>query len=324
MKKTAIFGCKYTTKFLVENLDLRIGSIITIDPPQGEKHQVADYCDLRKELDGRRDIYQARRYDLKDGEDIERINALGIDLAFVIGWQRLIPPEILRRLTIGAFGMHGSALNLPLGRGRSPLNWSIIEGRRFFHTNLFRYDAGADSGDILDTLGFAISEHDTAETLHYKNTLAMKHLIDRNIQGLLSGECVLKRQREAAPTYYPKRSPEDSLIDWSRDVFYIERFIRAVTRPFNGAFTFIGGEKVTLWRAQLFDTVDFGYAGREYGQIVELFPNGKFLVNCLGGTLLVSEYVYAGKMGKGLRMDNGVLTVRYFPLNRYGFHDLEQ
>ena len=47
--------------------------------------------------------------------------------------KRLIPIDILEQFSVGAFGMHGSSMDLPLGRGRSPLNWSLIEGRKFFY-----------------------------------------------------------------------------------------------------------------------------------------------------------------------------------------------
>ena len=141
-------------------------------------------------------------------------------------------------MAIGSFGMHGSSMDLPLGRGRSPMNWSLIEGRDIFFTNLFRYDSGVDSGDILDTFRFDILDKDTSETLHFKNTLAMKFLIEKNLDSLLGKDFHLKKQKNISPTYYPKRTPDDSLIDWNSNINDLDRFIRAVTKPFNGAFTF--------------------------------------------------------------------------------------
>ena len=224
--------------------NLRFRTLITIDENLGGKNKVADYTDLKSCAEKLNvGFYQAKSYNLKDSEDIEKINAMQIDLAFVVGWQRLIPGEILQNISIGVFGMHGSSMDLPLGRGRSPMNWSIIEDRKFFYTNLLKYDAGVDSGDILDTFLFSIRADDTAETMQFKNTLAMKHLILKNISRLLENNFTLKKQKEIAPTYYPKRNPADSLIDWERDIFYIERHIRAVTKPFNGAYSFIENAK---------------------------------------------------------------------------------
>ena len=128
-KKIAIFGCKNTTKFMISSLleKIDIDYLITIDSDKGEKFSVADYADLSKIcIDNNIKKYTAKTYSLKNKDDQKYIQNIQIDLAFVIGWQRIIPKSILDSLSIGAFGMHGSSLDLPLGRGRSPLNWSII------------------------------------------------------------------------------------------------------------------------------------------------------------------------------------------------------
>lgn len=322
----AVFGCKATTRFLLGNLDIPypIRHLITINPEAGQKHDVADYADLRETAAQKGiQLYQARYYSLKHPDDQTYIRSLNLDIAFVMGWQRLIPEEVLSGLRVGAFGMHGSSMNLPLGRGRSPMNWSIIEGRRVFYTNLFRYDPGVDSGDIADTFKFEITPRDTAETMHFKNTLAMKYLIERNIEKLVRNNFVLTKQDDSlTPTYYPKREPQDSLIDWEQDVQVIERFIRAVTRPFNGAFTFIEGQKIIIWDAQVFDLNDFGYERAKPGTVAAVFDSGKFLVRCFGGLLLVNSYDAPLVPQKGQQFDTNNLAIKQFTRNQLGFFDL--
>ncbi len=324
----AVFGCKATTFFLLENLAIPypIRHLITISPEAGEKHAVADYYDLKTFANSRGiNRYTAKYYSLKSKTDIEQISQLKIDIAFVIGWQRLIPAEVLSGLTIGAFGMHGSSMNLPLGRGRSPMNWSLIEGRKAFYTNLFRYDPGVDSGDVVDTFKFQITPRDTAETMHFKNTLSMKFLIERNIEKLVHNNFSATPQNDQIPpTYYPKRTPEDSLIDWSLDVNSLERFIRAVTRPFNGAFSFIEHQKVILLNAQIFDLSDFGYDHLPSGCVAAVFESGKFLVKCFGGLLLINDYESNLTVKKGMQFHSNGLSPKIFPRNYQGFFDLPE
>lgn len=329
MKRIAIVGCKSTTQFMLKSLyrQLPISHCITISPEQGARHEVADYCDLEetsRHLGIER--YGAYKYSLKDPRDLNQIAQMKLDLAFVIGWQRLIPAEILAHISIGVFGMHGSSMNLPLGRGRSPMNWSLIEDRRFFYTNLFKYDAGVDSGDVLDTFVFSISAHDDAQTMHFKNTLAMKHLMLKNAERLLSGDFVLKRQPDKAPTYYPKRNPSDGLLDWGRDIFYLERFIRAVTRPFNGAYTYVRRHRLTVYRSQIFETdvVDFGYGELPTASVVEVLPGERILIRCNGGLLLVHEYTCEIPIELGMCFDSGPEQIRRFPFNQHGYYDLEE
>ena len=316
-KKIIIFGCKYTTKYIIDNIP-GIQNIITISPDKGKKFEVADYCDLIKSTDI--PIYQSTKYSLKSQKDIEYINNLNADIAIVVGWQRLIPNEILEHLTIGAFGMHGSCMNLPLGRGRSPMNWSIIEGRKHYYANLFKYSKGADDGEILDCIKFNITDNDTGETMHYKQTMAMKILLQNNIPKLISNNASYKTQKDVLPTYYPKRTPKDSLIDWNTDIYALQRFIRAVTKPFNGAYTYINNNKLIIYNTQILDTTYFGYENSLVGEVVETFSNGKFIVKAEGGLLLINEYV--GFIEKGYILNNGPESINYFKLNKYGYYDI--
>ena len=50
---------------------------------------------------------------------------------------------------------------------------------------------------------------------------------------------------------YP-RKPEDSIIEWDNDRDNIYALIRASSKPFSGAYTFLNGEKkIIIWEAEL-------------------------------------------------------------------------
>ena len=328
-RKIAILGCKDTTKFLLDafrDAGFQIHCIITLNEELGRKNDVAGYLNIKEyALSLGIHVYEVKSYALKHADDIRLINDMEIDIAFVMGWQRLIPDSILSRLSIGAFGMHGSAMNLPLGRGRSPMNWSIIEGRKIFYTNLFKYDPGVDSGDVVDTFKFQITDRDTAQTMHFKNTLAMKYLVLKNIDNLLRNDFSLSRQSDTIiPTYYPKRTSADSIIDWNQDIYVLERFVRAVAPPFGGAFTFCNGNKVICYDVQVFDVHDFGYDNVAAGTIVEIFEGGKLLVKGYGGLLLINHYETSHALAKGMNFDNGNEFVKNFPRNPLGFFDIPE
>lgn len=218
--------------------------------------------------------------------------------------------------------MHGSAENLPKGRGRSPMNWSILEGRTSFITNLFRYDAGVDSGDVIGTIPFEITGADTAETCHFKNTMAMRCLIKKHLPELQKGILKTNKQLDNTPTYYPKRTPEDGLINWNRTSHEVQRFIRAVGRPFAGAFSFLKDRQVRIWRAEIFDSQFFDHENKPNGLIVEQFDSGKFIVKMKDALLIVHEY--EGEVTVGESFHNSDKVLRNFPTNSKGFHDLEE
>jgi methionyl-tRNA formyltransferase len=291
LARIAIAGCTGMTMDFANALlrsGVHIAQLITITPEQAQRNKVFNYQDLRGWADTRGiPTLVPRKYTMKDQEDIDAANTLRLDLLFVIGWQRLIPDAVLTGLRLGAFGMHGSPHGLPRGRGRSPLNWSLITGCTSFRTYLFRYDAGVDSGDYIDFVEFEINDHDTCETLHFKNYCAMIHLVRTYLPALLSGEVRYRRQ-QGEPSYYPKREPEDGGIDWTRGAQHVHNFVRAQTRPFPGAFTFANGRKVYIWRGQPFDS-KLPLSGDD-GEIVAVTYNGCFAVRTSQDTYLVTDY----------------------------------
>jgi len=305
--KIAFFGCKHTTMECIDYFMKNIGQVnylISISSENASKAQVSGYMDLQ--LFAKKNnikIYYADQYSLKSDKDYEYIKNNKIDIAFVIGWQRLIPTKILDSVKFGFYGMHGSADDLPKGRGRSPMNWALITGRDIFYTNLFKYDSTIDGGGIVGTKKFQINYYDTIETLHYKNTLAMCYLIRKSYREILNNKIKLKIQNENKATYFPKRNPEDGAIDWSLSNYHIHNFVRALTKPFPGAYSFINDKKIMIWKLFPFmnnqDSKDL-----LPGTIMSVFANKKFCVKTGNGIVLVDDYEIEDK---GLILNGEVL-----------------
>jgi methionyl-tRNA formyltransferase len=223
------------------------------------------------------------------------------DLLIVVGWNRLIPKKILKLFPLGAIGIHGSSELLPKGRGRSPINWSIIEGKKKFMTQLFFLDEGADAGNIIDFFEFNITEMDDCKTVYYKNAMTAVILLERHLFSILNNK-VKSQPQIGKPTFYPKRTPADGIIDWSKDCFVIYNLVRAVTHPYPGAFGHIGKNKVMIWRAHPFD-FKIDDSNKAPGEVVEVFPDKNFLVKTGNGLLLVTEYEFNS-------MENGSKDIR--------------
>jgi methionyl-tRNA formyltransferase len=232
-------------------------------------------------------LYYAKSYSFNSDADKEFFKQNQFDLMILGGWQRLIGPEIIGTLKYGCVGQHGSSEFLPKGRGRSPLNWSIIMGRKRLVWNLFFITPGIDDGDIIDYMIFDINEWDNCKTMYYKVAVAVKQMLARTIPRILKNEVVPLSQIGEA-SYYPKRTPEDGKINWSSSVFEIYNLIRAVTKPYPGAFTHVNKQKTMIWHAQPWDT-HISYYGAANGEIVEVFSDGDHVVNCCDGLLLITQ-----------------------------------
>ena len=291
-KKIVMCGCHELGWFLISDLlkdGFKFDYFVTLTQEQAEQYQVSgfrDFSDLARQY--HIPIYTPEKYSLTGAGDIHFFQQHKFDLLIQGGWQRLFPDEVLQTLSIGAIGVHGSSDYLPKGRGRSPLNWSLIEGKQRFIMHLFIIQSGIDDGSIFDTEMFDINEFDTIKTLYFKNKIVTQQMILRSIPKLLDGSIQMHPQI-GEPSYYPKRTPEDGLIDWQNmDVWQIYNFIRAQTRPYPGAFGPIQGTLYKIWHAQVFDT-RISYPTAQYGDVVETFDN-VLITNCRGGLLLIDDY----------------------------------
>ncbi|MCA8925482.1 MAG: hypothetical protein KDD82_26985 [Planctomycetes bacterium] len=266
-----------------------IAHFVCLTPEQGARYAVSGYYDYRGLAEEYGiPVYHPKSYALNAPEDRAFFAAHPFDLLVQGGWQRLFPEHVLSSLRVGAVGIHGSADFLPKGRGRSPMNWSLIEGKKRFVMQLFLIRPGVDDGDVFDFEIFEITPFDDIETLYFKYSIVFRRMLLRNVSKLLAGE-VETIPQVGEPSYYPKRTPADGRIDWEHmDVWAIHDFIRAQTRPYPGAFGRVGGETLRIWRARVFDT-KLAYRGVPYGECVERFGE-RLVIHCRGGLLLIDEW----------------------------------
>ena len=290
--KIVICGCTEagfeTLEFLLEQ-NITISYIVSLDDEQAKKWNVSGYCSFEK-LSKKYNIpiYYPESYSLNQKEDLDFFQHHSFDLLILGGWQRLIPDNILSTLKIGGIGVHGSSEMLPKGRGRSPVNWSLIEGKNRYILQLFLMTPGIDDGDILDFQTFDINKWDTCRTVYYKISVVQKRKLVELIPKIIKNE--FKRiPQTGEPTFYPKRTPQDGLINWNQNSEKLFDFIRAITKPYPGAFSYLDNKKIKIWKAQPFDN-KITYDQNKVGQIVEIFSSGDFVVNCYAGSLLVTEY----------------------------------
>jgi methionyl-tRNA formyltransferase len=187
---------------------------------------------------------------INDREAIALLRQFDLDVVFVIGWTQLLRPEVLQQARIGMIGAHASLL--PLDRGRAPINWALIRGATTTGNTLFWLTEGVDAGAIIDQTAIPISLYDTCDSLYRRVAMTNRDMILRALPHLLAGEHPGRPQVHAPTPPLPGRRPEDGLVDWSRPSADIYNFVRALTRPYPGAFSFHGEERFTIWQCALF------------------------------------------------------------------------
>ena len=177
---------------------------------------------------------------------VERVRAFAPDYLFSFYYRHMLPREILEVPGIAPLNLHGSLL--PRFRGRCPVNWVLIEGEELTGLTLHLMEVKPDAGDVVAQKEVAIDFEDTAYTLALKLVSAARSLM-AEVMPLLEAGSFEARPQTGAPSYYGGRKPEDGIIDWTKSAKSIYNLVRAVTHPYPGAYTFLDGRKLFIWRS---------------------------------------------------------------------------
>ncbi|ETT01462.1 bifunctional UDP-4-amino-4-deoxy-L-arabinose formyltransferase/UDP-glucuronic acid oxidase ArnA [Providencia alcalifaciens] len=233
---------------------------------------------------------------------IERIREMKPDVIFSFYYRDMLSEELLALAPKGAFNLHGSLL--PKYRGRAPINWALLNGESETGVTLHKMVAKADAGDIVAQEKVAITDTDTALTLHAKVREAAEVLLDKTLPLIEAGSYKTVAQDESQASYFGRRCADDGQIDWSRSAKEINCLIRAVTEPYPGAFTYLGARKMIVWRARVLDDNQ----GKAAGTVLSSDP---LRIACGQGALeIVSGQSETGLYMQGNRLANemGIVT----------------
>ncbi|HBZ71478.1 MAG TPA: formyltransferase [Deltaproteobacteria bacterium] len=222
----------------------KVVGVFTHEDDVGENQWFRSVSELAK----RSSVPVRKPESLRDEATFEAIRKLAPDLIFSFYYRSLIPGGILALARLGAFNMHGSLL--PKYRGRAPVNWAVLNGESETGATLHYMVERADAGDIVDQERVSIGPEDTAFEVMAKVTEAACVILERRLDELKQGCAPRIPQNHALATKFGRRRPEDGRIDWERGAHEIVNLVRAVTRPFPGAFTETDAGRLYVWRAR--------------------------------------------------------------------------
>jgi UDP-4-amino-4-deoxy-L-arabinose formyltransferase/UDP-glucuronic acid dehydrogenase (UDP-4-keto-hexauronic acid decarboxylating) len=270
-----VIGCRENTAEFIESLlnhSCPVSGIVTVSQKVAERNHVPGWADLKTEFGRRIAVHVSDNYSLADPADQASLADCRADVGFCIGWQRLLPQWFLDLHRNGVFGMHACANRLPNGRGRSPINWSVIEGATSLYAHIFRYNDQPDAGDLLSAPQISVEAHDDIQTLQQKVRVVFCSEVIRHWQPLVHGNIRLQPLNDSGEPerFYPKRSANDGLIDWNWSVPQIVNWVRAQTRPYPGAFTLLDGAPIPVCALWWHRSVLQGTSGT----VTEVFRDG--------------------------------------------------
>lgn len=221
--------------------------------------------------------------DVNAPETIAAVRELEPEAIFVVGWSQLVRQDFIDLAPRGVYGMHPTLL--PRHRGRAAIPWTILHGLARTGVTLFEIvDPTADSGPIVGQLEVDVAPDETATSLYDKVLDAHVDLVRAEVPRIAAGTHAREPQDETRASAWPRRTPADGIIDWDTRARFLDAWVRAQTRPYPGAFTYHGDEKLVVWRARPLDVE----ARDPAGTVVELRDEGA-VVACGEGALLLEE-----------------------------------
>jgi len=149
------------------------------------------------------------------------------------GYRTILPASFLA--STRGFNVHASLL--PKYRGRCPLNWALLNGESTTGVTLHEMTGTVDAGRIFDYERLHIGPDTDILTLSLQAEDAAAHLVDNLVSIWAAGlDIPTYPQDESQATYFGRRRPSDGEFSWTWAGFRIHNLVRALTRPWPGAF----------------------------------------------------------------------------------------
>ena len=241
---------------------------------------------------------------VKRPEAVERLREEAPDLIVVAAFGQILSKEILDLPRLGCVNVHASLL--PAYRGAAPIQWAVINGEEKSGVTIMQMDEGLDTGDILLQEEIPLAADETGESLYNKMAKLGGELLVKALPMIEQRTLTPARQDDAASCYAPMLQKEMGNIDWTMPAVKIERLVRGLN-SWPGAYTFMNGKMLKIWRAEVCgaggcggaasaagESSDVPAAGAEPGTVVGT-DKKKIYVACGEGVLALTEVQYEGK-----------------------------
>lgn len=143
-----------------------------------------------------------------------RQELVGGDLLFLISCAEIVTREERARFR-KVLVVHAS--DLPQGRGWSPHVWQILSGAENIRISLLEAEDEVDSGAIWKKLSVSVPKHALSSEIDALIFSAETALMDFAIEAF---ETIKPEMQGSAvePTYYRRRTPDDSRVDPSKSI----------------------------------------------------------------------------------------------------------
>ena len=200
---------------------------------------------------------------IKIDEDFMReVKELNPEIFLIAAYSKILPESLLSIPKFGSVGVHPSLL--PLHRGSSPIQNTILSGDNVGGVTLYLLDKEVDHGSVLGMSELKISGNENYLELEKKLAELGGDMTPKILEKYIEGDVRPVEQRHENATFTKKFITEDGLVDiddlraaLGGDLnlqISVDRKIRALN-PDPGVYTVKDGKRIKLLESEVVDGV---------------------------------------------------------------------
>ena len=245
---------------LIKSGDKVVGVVTQPDRPKGRGQEVIP--SPVKVVCQREGIPVLQPLKMKDPAFLDALRQWAPDVIAVTAFGRILPPVILTLPPHGCINVHGSLL--PKYRGAGPVQWAIIRGSGKPALRRCSWPRAWIPATCCCAKRWKFVR--MTRRVRWLPRLAEVggRLLVETLRRLKAGTLVPQPQDDTQATLAPLLKKEDGSIDWTMTAVDIANRARGLS-PWPGAYTFVNGERWTLWRVQASDESSGAARDRDEG-----------------------------------------------------------
>lgn len=206
------------------HLDVYPIMTVMLEPITISGQRLAEYCESRG-------ILLVKTTSVRAEEFLAQLEKLDYDLVVCAHFQRILPPRIFNKASLGALNLHPSLL--PKYRGMAPQHWPIVLGELHTGVTVHRIDEDVDTGRIMQQVRIPLDPDIYIHELQIKFLAVYRYIMIEAVKGLIYGEQGQAQQIENA-SYFHKIKESDMEINTQMDVRHAYALVRAFSFPYRG------------------------------------------------------------------------------------------
>jgi methionyl-tRNA formyltransferase len=166
---------------------------------------------------------------------------------------------------------------IPKYRGHHPISAAMLNDEPFQGTTVHFMAPEVDAGDILLQDFVEVTNEDNINTIKSK-LIVKSYLLLKSVIKQLENDCLHPKKQIGEIIWAPKRTEQDSKINFNNKSRYLHNFIRALVDPYPNAFVENGSRRIKIKNS---------IASNTPGIVLDKTVSNKYVVSTKDGVLLL-------------------------------------